>query len=126
MASTIKSAIPSHLKPSSAAGNGEEADFVGKHHGKTRSHMVSTYNTQLSMHCTFATRTRPQTPEPKPLSAAQHLETLEGSMLFKSFNSFKSFKSWFTGWVLPVCFTGTGYILGHSRGYLGTFTQFAS
>lgn len=37
-AQAIKSAIPSHLKP----GNGDaEADFTGKHHGKTRSHMVS-------------------------------------------------------------------------------------
>lgn len=42
MASAIKSAIPSHLKPSSASGNGDaETDFDGKHHGKTRSHMVS-------------------------------------------------------------------------------------
>ncbi|KUI62260.1 putative UTP--glucose-1-phosphate uridylyltransferase [Cytospora mali] len=41
MASAIKSAIPSHLKPSSAAGNGDaETDFTGKHHGKTRSHMA--------------------------------------------------------------------------------------
>lgn len=37
-AQAIKSAIPSHLKP----GNGEESEFTGKHHGKTRSHMVST------------------------------------------------------------------------------------
>lgn len=37
-AQAIKSAIPSHLKP----GNGEESEFAGKHHGKTRSHMVST------------------------------------------------------------------------------------
>lgn len=37
-AQAIKSAIPSHLKP----GNGDaEAEFTGKHHGKTRSHMVS-------------------------------------------------------------------------------------
>lgn len=36
-AQAIKSAIPSHLKP----GNGDDAEFVGKHHGKTRSHMVS-------------------------------------------------------------------------------------
>ncbi|ROW01482.1 hypothetical protein VSDG_02267 [Cytospora chrysosperma] len=41
MASAIKSAIPSHLKPSSASGNGDaETDFDGKHHGKTRSHMA--------------------------------------------------------------------------------------
>lgn len=37
-AEAIKSAIPSHLKP----GNGDsEAEFANKHHGKTRSHMVS-------------------------------------------------------------------------------------
>lgn len=37
-ANAIKSAIPSHLKP----GNGDsEAEFATKHHGKTRSHMVS-------------------------------------------------------------------------------------
>ena len=42
MASAIKNAIPSHLKPSAASGNGDEGDFAGKHHGKTRSHMVST------------------------------------------------------------------------------------
>jgi UTP--glucose-1-phosphate uridylyltransferase len=38
MASAIKSALPSHLKPSSAEeqGNGNE-----RRHGKTRSHMVS-------------------------------------------------------------------------------------
>jgi hypothetical protein len=36
MASTLKSALPSHLKP----GNGD-AEFARKHHGKTQSHMVS-------------------------------------------------------------------------------------
>ncbi|KAL1868678.1 UTP-glucose-1-phosphate uridylyltransferase [Diaporthe australafricana] len=40
MASAIKSALPSHLKPGNASGNGEEPEFAGKHHGKTRSHMA--------------------------------------------------------------------------------------
>lgn len=39
MASTLKSALPSHLKPS-GLGNGD-AEFAKKHHGKTQSHMVS-------------------------------------------------------------------------------------
>lgn len=39
MASTLKSALPSHLKPSSALGG--DAEFARKHHGKTQSHMVS-------------------------------------------------------------------------------------
>ncbi len=43
MAATIKSAVPSHVK--SALGgetNGDkDAEFVQRHHGKTRSHMVS-------------------------------------------------------------------------------------
>lgn len=38
-AQAIKSAIPSHLKPGN--GEAEGGDFTGKHHGKTRSHMVS-------------------------------------------------------------------------------------
>jgi len=33
----IKSALPAHLKP----GNNDEAEFAKRHHGKTRSHMVS-------------------------------------------------------------------------------------
>ena len=33
-------AIPSHLKPAAAQGNGD-ADFARKHHGKTQSHVVS-------------------------------------------------------------------------------------
>ncbi len=37
MAQAIKSALPTHLK----VNNGDEAEFVQKHHGKTRSHMVS-------------------------------------------------------------------------------------
>ena len=36
MASAVKSTLSTHLKPS----NGDEAEFVKKHHGKTRSHMV--------------------------------------------------------------------------------------
>lgn len=36
-AQAIKSALPTHLKP----GNGDEAEFTKRHHGKTRSHMVS-------------------------------------------------------------------------------------
>lgn len=38
MASAIKSALPSHLKPSSADEQGNE-----RRHGKTRSHMVSSF-----------------------------------------------------------------------------------
>lgn len=37
MAQAIKSALPDRLKPS----NGDEAEFAKRHHGKTRSHMVS-------------------------------------------------------------------------------------
>jgi hypothetical protein len=36
-ASAIKSALPQHLKP----GNGDDGEFAKRHHGKTRSHMVS-------------------------------------------------------------------------------------
>jgi hypothetical protein len=36
-AAAIKSALPTHLKPSSA----EDGEFQKRHHGKTRSHMVS-------------------------------------------------------------------------------------
>ncbi len=36
-ANPIKSALPTHLRP----GNGDEAEFTKRHHGKTRSHMVS-------------------------------------------------------------------------------------
>jgi hypothetical protein len=34
-------AIPSHLKPSAAAG-GQDGDFTQRHHGKSQSHVVST------------------------------------------------------------------------------------
>ncbi len=37
----IKSALPTHLKPGN--GNGDEAEFTKRHHGKTRSHMVSCF-----------------------------------------------------------------------------------
>jgi hypothetical protein len=39
-AQAIKSALPTHLKPP-GGGNGDEAEFTKRHHGKTRSHMVS-------------------------------------------------------------------------------------
>jgi len=39
MASAIKSALPSHMKPKD--GDGSDAEFTSRHHGKTRSHMVS-------------------------------------------------------------------------------------
>ena len=40
MTSSLKSALPAHLK--SALGNGDaNAEFARKHHGKTQSHMVS-------------------------------------------------------------------------------------
>jgi hypothetical protein len=35
-----KSAIPTHLKPEDAIGNGDAAGFARKHHGKTQSHVV--------------------------------------------------------------------------------------
>jgi UTP--glucose-1-phosphate uridylyltransferase len=41
MAAALKSALPSHLKPSSLSPNGDPAEFARKHHGKTQSHMVS-------------------------------------------------------------------------------------
>jgi len=44
---SLKSVLPSHLKPSSAAGNGD-ADFPRKHHGKTQSH-VAFENTSTSV-----------------------------------------------------------------------------
>ncbi|TVY75943.1 hypothetical protein LSUE1_G005636 [Lachnellula suecica] len=41
MANILKSALPSHLKPS-GLGNGDaaNAEFAKKHHGKTQSHMI--------------------------------------------------------------------------------------
>ncbi len=39
MAQTLKAAVPTHLKPGS--NNGDDESFARKHHGKTRSHMVS-------------------------------------------------------------------------------------
>ena len=39
MAETLKAALPTHLKPGN--GNGDDETFARKHHGKTRSHMVS-------------------------------------------------------------------------------------
>lgn len=38
MASAVKSVLPTHLKPNN--GDSDEV-FAKKHHGKTRSHMVS-------------------------------------------------------------------------------------
>jgi hypothetical protein len=35
-------AIPSHLKPSAAAGGQGEGEFTQRHHGKSQSHVVST------------------------------------------------------------------------------------
>ncbi|PQE20940.1 UTP-glucose-1-phosphate uridylyltransferase protein [Rutstroemia sp. NJR-2017a BBW] len=40
MAAALKSALPSHLKPSSLSPNGDPAEFARKHHGKTQSHMA--------------------------------------------------------------------------------------
>jgi hypothetical protein len=47
MAQAIKSALPSHLK-SQLGGKDSDAEFTGRHHGKTRSHMVS--STASSIH----------------------------------------------------------------------------
>jgi len=41
MASTLKSALPAHLKPSTLGNGDAAAEFAKKHHGKTQSHMVS-------------------------------------------------------------------------------------
>ena len=41
MASTLKSALPAHLKPSGLGNGDANAEFARKHHGKTQSHMVS-------------------------------------------------------------------------------------
>jgi len=41
MAETLKAALPTHLKPGNGNGNGDDETFARKHHGKTRSHMVS-------------------------------------------------------------------------------------
>jgi hypothetical protein len=44
MASTLKSALPAHLKhskPSGLGGDAANTEFARKHHGKTQSHMVS-------------------------------------------------------------------------------------
>jgi hypothetical protein len=50
MASTFKSALPAHLNPRSALGNGDaNAEFARKHHGKTQSHMVSAAPRLLQM-----------------------------------------------------------------------------
>lgn len=38
-AQALKNALPTHLKPGN--GNGDDETFARKHHGKTRSHMVS-------------------------------------------------------------------------------------
>ncbi|KAJ6790343.1 hypothetical protein PWT90_09002 [Aphanocladium album] len=41
MAEAIKSALPSHLRPAAAGAGEENNGFEKRHHGKTRSHMVS-------------------------------------------------------------------------------------
>lgn len=46
-AQPFKTAIPSHLKSASNSSNLDEAEFAKRHHGKTRSHMVS------DCYCTF-------------------------------------------------------------------------
>ena len=55
MAAALKSALPSHMKPSK--GNGE-ADFARKHHGKSQSHMVSysnnSYGNLIFHHSSFS------------------------------------------------------------------------
>jgi UTP--glucose-1-phosphate uridylyltransferase len=40
-AQPIRSALPTHLKPPGANNGGDEGEFAKRHHGKTRSHMVS-------------------------------------------------------------------------------------
>jgi hypothetical protein len=47
MASAIKSALPSHLKPGS---NDDQDSNFERHHGKTRSHMVCLF---LILFCSF-------------------------------------------------------------------------
>lgn len=43
-------AIPSHLK-AQANGDGDAAEFARKHHGKTQSHVVSSFHSQLVSSC---------------------------------------------------------------------------
>lgn len=48
-AQAIRSALPSHLKPGNV-NNGDEAEFAKRHHGKTRSHMVSLSRVSNRLH----------------------------------------------------------------------------
>ncbi|KAK8925305.1 hypothetical protein H634G_05890 [Metarhizium anisopliae BRIP 53293] len=53
MAGIVKSALPSHLKPAAASGGGDDNGFERRHHGKTRSHMVSKgfFSALFSLRC---------------------------------------------------------------------------
>ncbi|KAF5125512.1 hypothetical protein E5D57_010200 [Metarhizium anisopliae] len=53
MAGIVKSALPSHLKPDAASG--DDNGFERRHHGKTRSHMVSKgfFSALFSLRCPF-------------------------------------------------------------------------
>lgn len=56
MAQALKSALPSHLKPSSLSPN-DNGEFARKHHGKTQSHMVCAVLSQnLNLHLFFRHR----------------------------------------------------------------------
>jgi hypothetical protein len=58
MASALKSAIPSHLKPSAAEKHtADDKEFKGRHHGKTQSHMVSQYSLVFQVVSQFFTIT---------------------------------------------------------------------
>ncbi|KAI0160307.1 hypothetical protein GGR57DRAFT_499719 [Xylariaceae sp. FL1272] len=58
MAQAIKSALPSHLK-SQLGGKDSDSEFTGRHHGKTRSHMVSSPDF-LPQSCPLALVPRPR------------------------------------------------------------------
>lgn len=79
MASRIKDALPSHLKPSSAE------DGFGRHHGKTQSHMVSLHsNPPPGKQCVdsacvriiLETASRPATLNGLPAAAADGLRRM--------------------------------------------------
>lgn len=85
MAQAIKSALPTHLKP---GGNDADSEFVGRHHGKTRSHMVSATSSVLELiHSTLSSRIfksmrrRELPPESEPEPEPQLEPQLEPALL---------------------------------------------
>ncbi|CAG8971673.1 hypothetical protein HYALB_00003141 [Hymenoscyphus albidus] len=64
MAAALKSALPSHLKPSNL---GDALEFQRKHHGKTQSHMGSSARRGSTI------RDGPSNPAHSQPQAGQHL-----------------------------------------------------